>query len=162
MLALLLCIVLFCLVCLCQIVTWIHNINIGFSPYALLCIDINQYQYIFNVLETYWGPKTRVLDLFSELYRQPIFPTCKTLPKKTTTCIGLTKRPEDCYNAEKAHMLGSDMTVRWTIKDKVRMLLVLHTSKRLANQATPTHVNIFCAPVCVYLKTMTTCSESAD
>ena len=61
---------------------------------------------------------------------------------------------------KKAHMLGSSMTVRWTIKDKV--LLVLHTSNRLANQATPTHVNICCPPVCVYLKTMTACSESAD
>ena len=47
------------------------------------------------------------------------------------------------------------MTVCCTIKDKVQ--LILHTSKRLANQATPIHANIVCPPVCVYLKTMTTC-----
>ena len=47
---------------------------------------------------------------------------------------------------EKAHMLGSNMTVRWTIKDKV--LLDLCTSKQLAAQATPTHVGILC-PICV-------------
>ena len=63
---------------------------------------------------------------------------------------------------KKAHMLGCNinMTVRWTIKDKV--LLVLHTSKRLAKQATPTHVNIFAHRQYVSLKTMTTCFESAD
>ena len=63
---------------------------------------------------------------------------------------------------EKAHMLGPHMTIRWTVKDKV--LLALYTSKQLANQATHNYVNIFCPMVCVYLqlKTMTTCSESAD
>ena len=35
-------------------------------------------------------------------------------------------------------MLGSDMTVCWSIKDKV--LLVFHTTKQFAKQATPTHV----------------------
>ena len=41
---------------------------------------------------------------------------------------------------KKVHMLGSNMTVCWSIKDKV--LLVLHTAKRLANQVTPTCAHI--------------------
>ena len=65
---------------------------------------------------------------------------------------------------KEAHMLG--LIVRWTVKNKV--LLVLHTSKlkrlaiQLDLQETPTHVNLLRLPVCVYLKTMTTCSKSAE
>ena len=57
-------------------------------------------------------------------------------------------------------MLDSNMIVCWTIKDKV--LLVLHSSRRIAKKATSIQINIFNPTICVYLKTMTTCSESAD
>ena len=54
-------------------------------------------------------------------------------------------------------MLDSNMIVCWTIKDKV--LLVLHTSRRIAIQATSIHINILNPTICVYLKTMTACSD---
>ena len=43
-------------------------------------------------------------------------------------------------------MLDSHMIVSWTIKDKV--LLVLHTSRRIANQATFIHINIVVITAC--------------
>ena len=57
-------------------------------------------------------------------------------------------------------MLESNMIVRWTIKNKV--LLVLPTPRQIAYQATPIRINTFNLLICVYLKTMTTCSESVD
>ena len=97
----------------------IHTGSINFW----LCQSINQST--FNVL----GANRQKFSSLSS-YRQNLFPTCKTFPKETTTCIWFTQRPEVCNSAtilEKVHMLESNMIVRWTIKDKV--LLVLHTSR---------------------------------
>ena len=114
---------------------------------------------MYNALGACWGPTDK--SSVQTLYVQNCFPACKTSSQKTLTCM-LTRHEVNTSATmlEKAHMLAFNMTVRWTIKDKV--LLVLHTFKRLANQAAPTHVNNFCPLLCFYSKTMTTFPFLAD
>ena len=103
--------------------------QIAFARTVLaLPLPINR-QYIFG---TYWGPTGDQLTRlqFSRFTQTKSVSCMQKFLQEKTTCIRLTKRHEVCNSAtmlEKAHMLGSNMIVRWTIKDKV-LLLSTHPS----------------------------------
>ena len=57
--------------------------------------SINQSMNVFNVLGGNWDPTDKKFSSVNS-YRQDLFPTCKALPKETTTCIWFTQSHEVC------------------------------------------------------------------
>ena len=141
------------------------NIKIRYRHYARALNSKNSISQSINVYLMSWGPaggqQTKVQ--FSE------FIQIKSLSYMQNSLSGnhhmhwvhiKTRSLQRATILEKVQMHDSNMIVRWTITNKV--LLVLQTSRRIANQATPIHINTFNPSICVCFKTMTTCSESAD
>ncbi len=56
----------------------------------MLASSLNQSINIFNVLGGNWDPTDKKFSSLNS-YRQHLLPTCKALPKETTTCIWFTQ-----------------------------------------------------------------------